>query len=132
MSRPPPRREVAIWWPLGHSTDEFCLAFPVLGYVAFFSPNELVVTIRMILSLKHPHTHTHTKSVVLSSLDKSEDLAPLGPPSRPANNGLEPSLSTGRVLSGSPQSPPLPPDSPTMRQKAVAFGTGLARLVSPG
>ena len=34
---PCPRREVAIWWPQGHSTDEFCLAFPVLGYVAFFS-----------------------------------------------------------------------------------------------
>ena len=72
---PHPRREIAIWWPIGHRADEFCLAFPVLAYVAFFS-YELVVKIRLI----DTHTRTHTKSAVLASFDKSEELAPLGPP----------------------------------------------------
>lgn len=33
---PLPGERVLQLRPLGHSTDEFCLAFPVLGYVAFF------------------------------------------------------------------------------------------------
>lgn len=37
-----PRREVAIWWPMGHSAGELCLAFPVLAYVVLF-PYEVVV-----------------------------------------------------------------------------------------
>lgn len=35
----------------------FCLAFPVLAYVAFF-PNELVVKIRILYT--HTHIHTHS------------------------------------------------------------------------
>lgn len=47
---------VAIWWPWA-LLQMVLFGLPVLGYVAFF-PNELVVKIRMILSLKHLHIHT--------------------------------------------------------------------------
>lgn len=51
---------------------------PCVSITWYFFPKELVVKIRVILSLSH--TDTHTKSVVLASLDKSGDLAPLACP----------------------------------------------------
>lgn len=97
-------------WPVGHATDEFCLAFSVLASVGFL-PDELVVKIRRILTL------AHTQNLSSWLLLTSQETWHPGPALAPRSSGpLGPPLSTGRLPCCSPQSPPLPLAPPPLSE----------------
>lgn len=76
-------------------------------------------------TLTHTDTHRHTPNLHPWLFLTRQKFWHLWARPSPSNNGLELPLLMGRVLSGSPQSPPLPFGSLTARQRVIAFGLAL-------